>query len=449
MKRKSLNFLKTIVFLLIAAMGFIGLSRIVTNPGQRWGYQPMAGFKAEPKDTIDVVFLGSSTIYDAVETPILWGENGITAWNLATRAQPLEMTPYLLEYASGRQPDALYVIFVNNLSFEFTEPHIHYTTDYMPFSAAKVKLIRSICKKGGYTFGESLEFLFPMIRYHSRWANLKSEDYEFALDGLKSGIASSTFMTDHKDMSKKFKTVDSVGTLTPELQELWDDLLNYIEAQDLNVLFLTIPRSEGAVENYETINAVNAMLSERGYDTLDLSDYPDETGLDTTCDYFNTKHTNIHGAMKISGFLGDYLQKTYGLEDHRGQSRYESWDEAYEKYTEAIQTSVLDFEAYLDARDASLDVPKVKRVANEEGGKITFSWTPSEGADGYAIYCKDERTDGKWELLDTVERGALQYSESGLELHKKYRYRVVPYRFSEGEYVWGRFDLDGCVFAIK
>ncbi len=449
MKRKPLNFLKTVIFVLIVCAVFVGLTKIVTNPGQKWGYQPMAGYQAEPKDTIDVVFFGSSTMYDAVETPILWGENGITAWNLATRSQPLEMTPYLLEYASSRQPDALFVILVNKLSFEYTEPHIHYTTDFMPFSAAKVKMVRSICEKGDYTFGESLEFLFPMIRYHSRWDNLKSEDYDFALDGLKSGIATDTFMTDYVDLSSKFKTVDTVGTLTEEQQETWDILLDYIDENDLNVLFLTVARSEGSVAKYETLNAANAMLEARGYDTLDMRDVMDEAGLDITCDFFNTKHNNIHGAMKISGYIGDYIQENYGIEDKRDLEGYESWDEAYSLLTDAVQTSVLDFEAYLENRDYQLEAPAVKRVANEEGGTLTFSWTASEGADGYAIYRKDERTDGQWELLDEVGSDVLEYTETGLTLHAKYRYRVVPYRLSDGEYFWGKFDFDGCVFAVK
>ena len=75
MSQKTQKIIKPIAFLLIAAICFVTLTRIVTNPGQRWGYQFMAGFQAEPKESIDVVFLGSSSFYDAVEAPIIWGQS--------------------------------------------------------------------------------------------------------------------------------------------------------------------------------------------------------------------------------------------------------------------------------------------------------------------------------------------------------------------------------------
>ena len=74
------------------------------------------------------------------------------------------------------------------------------------------------------------------------------------------------------------------------------------------------------------------MVEERGYTVLDMREKADEIGLDYTTDYYNRSHTNMHGALKTSKYLTEFLLEKYDFEDKRGNSRYAAWDEAYLKY---------------------------------------------------------------------------------------------------------------------
>ena len=43
-------------------------------------------------------------------------------------------------------------------------------------------------------------------------------------------------------------------------------------------------------------------------------------------------HLNYVGATKASNYVGEYLKKNNLVEDHRKDSKYNSWNEAYKQY---------------------------------------------------------------------------------------------------------------------
>ena len=44
----------------------------------------------------------------------------------------------------------------------------------------------------------------------------------------------------------------------------------------------------------------------------------------------------MFGAEKITAYLGEYVLKNYGLEDHRGDPAYRSWNEMVAKYEQEV-----------------------------------------------------------------------------------------------------------------
>ena len=50
-------------------------------------------------------------------------------------------------------------------------------------------------------------------------------------------------------------------------------------------------------------------------------------------------HTNAVGAQKCTRFLENYLEEHYAFEDRRGQSGYQSWDEAYLLWQEKLESA--------------------------------------------------------------------------------------------------------------
>jgi hypothetical protein len=70
---------------------------------------------------------------------------------------------------------------------------------------------------------------------------------------------------------------------------------------------------------------------------VDLNCDLDRIGIDWENDFYDKgDHVNVFGAEKITAYLGEYVLKNYGLEDHRGDPAYRSWNEMVAKYEQEV-----------------------------------------------------------------------------------------------------------------
>ena len=92
MKRSNLiNLIKVICFLLIGVLLFLAISNIVipkwvTPADNRMSYI-MQGFYKEPKNSLDVIFMGNSDVYRGISPITLWDEYGIASYNYVSSGQ--------------------------------------------------------------------------------------------------------------------------------------------------------------------------------------------------------------------------------------------------------------------------------------------------------------------------------------------------------------------------
>ena len=70
----------TIVFILLVISGKLLIPRDKVNNGEGILYT-MKGFYDLDDDTIDVMFLGSSSVYRTISPMILWEDYGITSYD--------------------------------------------------------------------------------------------------------------------------------------------------------------------------------------------------------------------------------------------------------------------------------------------------------------------------------------------------------------------------------
>ena len=115
-------------------------------------------------------------------------------------------------------------------------------------------------------------------------------------------------------------------------------------------------------EKQKMYNYMDDMISERGYEFLNMNDYYDEIGLDFAVDFSDYGgHVNAVGAEKCSAFLGGYLVEKYGIEDRRGEKGCGSWDAAYAQwqaeFEEAKRTIAKRIEEE-DFADAPVEEPE-------------------------------------------------------------------------------------------
>lgn len=68
------------------------------------------GFEDEQKNSLDVLFLGSSMSYRHIYPLELWNNFGIVSYNLGTSEQTIPMSYYLLQYALEQQTPQVIVL---------------------------------------------------------------------------------------------------------------------------------------------------------------------------------------------------------------------------------------------------------------------------------------------------------------------------------------------------
>ena len=128
----------------------------------------------------DVIFLGDCEVFSNVSPPTLWEEYGITSYIRGSAQQLVWQSYYLLEETLKYEtPD---VVVFNVLALKYNEPqseaYNRLTLDGMKWSKSKVDAINA-----SMTEDENfIDYVFPILRYHSRWSELASEDFKYTVN---------------------------------------------------------------------------------------------------------------------------------------------------------------------------------------------------------------------------------------------------------------------------
>lgn len=332
--------LKPTIFLLILTFIFLSIqTALVGNPDSR-DSERITGFFELPDESLDVVFLGSSATYAFWNAPVAWAEYGITAYPLSNSAQPSFAAKFLIEDAKKHHPDALYIINVTHL-LERYDPYIDNLLTNYPLSLNKIRMTNYLCKQAGFSLVKTLGMHFPVFRYKERWSQLRLSDFEKKPDAYMGGSRYDVFLNQSKDVSG-FKPD---FTIKAELKEYeiqgMNDLIDYCEQENVNVLFVIMPQAVGE-NRLKKQNAVAEILESRGMNFLDLRKYADEMGMDYKVDYYNERHTNLHGSIKVTDYLARYLVENHGFKDKRGQEEYQNWQIATDKYFKLIRPYLIE-----------------------------------------------------------------------------------------------------------
>ena len=430
------NAIKVVAFFVLFLFLFSAASLILMDPTDN--FQRVNGFYAEPEESLDAVFVGPSNVHSSWIGPLAWGNYGMAVYGYSTSSQPLSAIKYIIEDAKKTQPDALYIISING--FSLTKPNaqiIHYLADYFPWSLTKHYMIDGLCDEGAFSADERLEFYFPILRYHSRWNALTIGDFDYHLDEVKATRAYPSFLSTYSDGTNRAYEAALRHPLTQEESMNLEQLLQYCKSENINALFVYIPSLYQDLLYIERKNTALDICKKSGFPIVDLTEM---IGVDKKRDYFeDMEHTDVHGAIKVTETLADYLIENYDFEDKRGDPAYASWDEAYEKYGEVVAPYVIDIEWEGEKRDSSLAAPGLLKPA-VDGMSVEVTWGSTDRVDGYRIYRK--ASGAAWEQLVTVDAKTTTYTDE-LENTGTYTYTVIGYREENGVNYWGCFDYNG------
>ena len=286
---------------------------------------------------IDATYFGSSTVYNAIAPDYIWNEYGIASYVRANASQTVWQSYYMIRDTVRRNKPSLITLDMSFMKYGedfFEEGSNRKTIDGMKLSADKLG-----SAKASMYFEENLySYIFPVLRFHSRWDDLKDEDFKYAFkrpqvtyDGFIMEFGTPDEMPEFDDAKP-----EETG-FPPKATEYLEKTIDLCEKENIDLLLMKTPTY---INNWYPEYDEMLLQTAEGHDRVEyvnFDDYAQEMGIDRQTDYVDGhSHLNVYGAEKFSRFFGQYIQENYGLKDHRGEENYAGcWNERYERYKNA------------------------------------------------------------------------------------------------------------------
>lgn len=312
-------------------------------------------FYTLPDDSLDVVWIGCSSVQEEVNPAIVYKESGIALYNLSTGNLPFMATKNLIHEVEKTQSPKLYLVDIRWLAVETnTEWYIRRVTDNMKFSVNRLNainyMVNGIKKYYPYQSFNMGALYFPFLINHNRWEEINAEDF-----GCDNNIFYGYFIPegsaefDKTDIVSRFKTEEIPIS---EMNEMFlNDFFDYCDSSKLNIVFTNTPNCAEA-EFFGKYNYIERKIKERGYEYWDFNDEIDEIGIDYSNDFTDQYHLTMEGGEKFSRYVAQKMAQKYGLEGHTGDENYNNYEELVQLYEKQSQIFALKhtnvFEEYLN-----------------------------------------------------------------------------------------------------
>lgn len=159
------------VFWLLFLVLYSGTSELLRDKQRDFLLQP---FYQLPENSVDIVMLGASNVYTSLLPMELWKEFGYTSFNLGTSMQTIPFSYYLAKDAIQTQRPSFIILDVNAAG-DAPVPasaFVHGIVDNMQRPSTKAQAILTLTKKEDW-----FRYFVSIYEFHSRWKELKMEDF--------------------------------------------------------------------------------------------------------------------------------------------------------------------------------------------------------------------------------------------------------------------------------
>ena len=300
---------------------------------------------------IDVIFVGPSTIYNAVSPIWMWERYGFTSYVRGNASQTMWQSYYMVEDAINTNKPKVVVVdvtFIRHADDFVEEPSNRKALDGMKLSATKMNAIKDSKAEEERT----KDYLFPLLRFHSRWNELSTEDFVWCFKDdpvtynghlMQFGTSPTALgFTGYNDKDEYNLGQKGVAYICK--------LIELCQANDITVILMKTPSASPnwALQYDEQVIAI-ANEYHVGYANFDMLadaiglDYkvhsPDEGG-----------HLNTVGAELFTDYFGGVLKATCPtLKDRRSEAEYaDVWNQKVSRYEQDKAIGMTGYTSYLE-----------------------------------------------------------------------------------------------------
>lgn len=285
----------------------------------------------------DVIFVGDCEVYESIVPSVLWEEYGITSY-VRGGAQQLVWHSYALLEETFKYESPKAVVF-NVYALKYDEPqseaYNRMTFDTMRWSGAKLSGIFE-----SMTEDESIvEYIFPLLRYHSRITELESEDFEYWLKSPEDVSDNGYLMkTGIRPMPESEPITDPPDELIPKRSfEYLDRMLELCKENGCELILMKAPTNPRGYWWYDEWDAqISEYAKEKGISYYNFIPEAEQMGIDWQTDtYDEGLHLNVYGAEKLTKRVGELLQKEHNISSRKADAEtVERWDGYLKEYND-------------------------------------------------------------------------------------------------------------------
>lgn len=282
----------------------------------------------------ELLIIGNCESYENLSPMKLWEEYGITSYIRGNSNQLISQSYYLLREALRQERPKVVLLNIQAMMVDgqSSEEYNRMVFDGMKWSGDKLEGILS-----SRTEEESLaEYLFPILRYHSRWSELSEEDFRYAFQEKPLTSYNGYYLRADIRPYTEFPTERRRSDYTfPEQNVRYlDRIWQLCQENGIALVLMKAPSLYPVwVPPYE--EQIAEFARERNIDYINTLLYMDEIGLDMNVDtYDEGLHLNVYGAEKLSVWLGRDLKERYDLTDFREEEALaQVYNKRLEEYT--------------------------------------------------------------------------------------------------------------------
>lgn len=266
-----------------------------------------SSYLQEAKNSVDLLFLGSSRVYCDVIPAELYAKTGVTSYVMAGPSQTTPLSYRYLRQCLRTQQPKYVLLEVSGAFFPDVGKDVKANVCYMPLSLDRLLALQS-CREGTLDLA-----LFPLQEFHYRiYDKLNEQPPQY--DGTL--LCGYTPLSEAK--AQPAQRTLRTGGVQPG-SEAWEENLEYLsriaalcaERGIPCVCFLAPMRDlypDGEVETLlEALRAMPGVTAAEDWRRLD-----EALSIDPATGWYDNIHFNTDGALVFTDFLADYV-KDLGL----------------------------------------------------------------------------------------------------------------------------------------
>lgn len=270
------------------------------------------GILAENENSIDVVVYGDSEPMASIIPMQLWEKHGFTVYSCTQAGQTLPDTCEMVYSTLKKQKPKIVILETNN----------SYIQTKITVPMARV-----------------INTVLPITKYHNRWKSLKENDFFGPIEYTNKEINKGYYYVGNVNPAddSNYMTYSEEKDNILKMNKIYIKLLKwYAESNGAKFIMVSVPNTKNW--SYARHNAMEEFTKQENIDFLDMNYLKDELKIDWKNETGDQgEHVNYKGAIKVTDYLGKWLDSKKILENHKNNSKYNEWNENLKKFKQKIE----------------------------------------------------------------------------------------------------------------